>query len=215
MKILMTCDKAINKASEAQKIRNRRKPAWLRNKTLASEEEVEEEVEEEEEKEEEEEEEEEEVTEEICKRDGTVNSFVLPPSNYQSTNSNKCELSPVNAKSTTVNFPLQTVEEFEEFERNLVESLKVQKFYINEIKMIGGSDAGKFTRATLRFLMSNQLAIKYSWSGQRNTLKFQTTRISQLIVETISKMKNVPKNDIGIFVKKWLQHASDRIKKKT
>lgn len=173
------------------------------------------------------------------------------------------------------NFPLKTVQEFEQFQRDLIESLEIQKLYvrsfvitylyntnaqiimmylplfsqIREIKMIGGSDAGKFTRATLRFLISNQLALQYSWSGQKNTRKFQNTLISQLIVgelignilffsiqgysniniklpfkisiylitkfyvtETISKIKNVPKSDIETIIKKWLQHASDRLK---
>lgn len=48
--------------------------------------------------------------------------------------------------------------------------------------MIGGSDPGKFTRATLRFLMSDELAVQYSWSGQRRTIQFKSTQISQLIV---------------------------------
>lgn len=55
--------------------------------------------------------------------------------------------------------------------------------------MIGGSDANKFTRATLRFLISDELALQYSWSGQRKTLKFKDTLISQLIVgELISSL---------------------------
>lgn len=73
---------------------------------------------------------------------------------------------------------------------------------------------GKFTRATLRFLMSNELAVQYSWSGQRRTIQFKSTLISQLIVETVSKVKNASRSDIEIFIKKWLQHASDRIKNK-
>ena len=48
--------------------------------------------------------------------------------------------------------------------------------------MIGGSDAGKFTRAALRFLMSDELAVQYSWSGQRDTIKFKETQISRHIV---------------------------------
>jgi len=48
--------------------------------------------------------------------------------------------------------------------------------------MIGGSDPGKFTRAILRFLMSDELAVQYSWSGQKQTLQFKNTLISKLIV---------------------------------
>ncbi|XP_077282823.1 uncharacterized protein LOC143908869 [Temnothorax americanus] len=161
------CDKAI-KASEAPKKRNRRKPEWLRNETLASEEEV---------KEEEEEEEEfvepltEERFEEYYKYLNTKLNHII----NLLKGGTEVPDEMVDGQSFLPKFPLQTVEEFKEFERNLVESLEVQKLYINEIKMIGGSDASKFTRATLRFLMSNHLAIKYSWSGQRNTLKFQTT----------------------------------------
>jgi len=51
--------------------------------------------------------------------------------------------------------------------------------------MIGGSNAGKYTRATLEFLMSNELALDYSWSGQKNTLKFRDTLISKLIVRKL------------------------------
>lgn len=48
--------------------------------------------------------------------------------------------------------------------------------------MIGECDPGKFTKAVLRFLMSDELALGYSWSGQRNTQKFKNTHISLLIV---------------------------------
>ncbi|KAM0736912.1 hypothetical protein ACS0PU_000005 [Formica fusca] len=116
------------------------------------------------------------------------------------------------AENILPNFPLRTVQEFEQFQENLVTSLEIQKLYIHEIKMVGGSDPGKFTRATLHFLISNELALQYSWSGQKNTRKFRDTLISQLIVETISKIKNVPKSDIETIIKKWLQHASDRLK---
>lgn len=48
--------------------------------------------------------------------------------------------------------------------------------------MVGGSDPGKFTRAALRYFISNEVALKYSWSGQKNTRKFRDTLISKLIV---------------------------------
>nr|XP_012218125.1 PREDICTED: uncharacterized protein LOC105669643 [Linepithema humile] len=107
------------------------------------------------------------------------------------------------------NFPLKTVPDFEQFEMNLVESSEIQKQYIREIKMIGGSDPGKFTRAIFLFLMSDELAVQYSWSGQKKTLQLKNTLISQLIVETVSKVKNACRSDIETFIKKWLQHASD------
>ncbi|KMQ83236.1 piggybac transposable element-derived protein 4-like isoform x2 protein, partial [Lasius niger] len=80
------------------------------------------------------------------------------------------------------NFHLRTVQEFEQFQENLVTSLELQKLYIREIKMIGGSDPDKFTRAALGYFISNEVALKYSWSGQKNTRKFRETLISQLIV---------------------------------
>ncbi|XP_025264919.1 uncharacterized protein LOC109610045 isoform X2 [Camponotus floridanus] len=119
-----------------------------------------------------------------------------------------------NEENLLPNFPLRTVLELEQFEMHLVKSSEIQKQYIREIQMIGGSDPGKFTRATLRFLMSDKLAVQYSWSGQRRTIQFKSTLISQLIVETVSKVKNASRSDIEIFIKKWLQHASDRIKNK-
>lgn len=59
---------------------------------------------------------------------------------------------------------------------------------IHEIKMVGGSDPGKFTRAALRYFISNEVALKYSWSGQKNTRKFRDTLISKLIVGKLTSI---------------------------
>lgn len=50
------------------------------------------------------------------------------------------------------------------------------------MKRIGGKNAGQFARNVLRFLMSDELALLLSWSGQRNTLKFKDLKLCSLMI---------------------------------
>ncbi|XP_032670058.1 uncharacterized protein LOC116843626 isoform X2 [Odontomachus brunneus] len=110
---------------------------------------------------------------------------------------------------------MESVEEMKEFENILLNKKEKREQCKTVIKREGGKDIGEHGRRAMRRIITNTLAIKYSWSRQKKTIRFKDLLISKLIVDSMVSAHastNIKKLEDAIQL--WLNHASDREKKR-
>ncbi|XP_023317650.1 uncharacterized protein LOC111694299 [Trichogramma pretiosum] len=122
-------------------------------------------------------------------------------------------------QSLLPDMPIETIESLYELE-NLIKNNEAKNQLIKFIKDVGGPDAKEFARRVMSDLMTKEVAVKFSWSGQgRNTKEgykkkeaFQSLKISSIIASTISKVgANFTQDDAKKGMKSYLQHVGEHM----
>ncbi|XP_024891389.1 uncharacterized protein LOC112467138 [Temnothorax curvispinosus] len=83
-----------------------------------------------------------------------------------------------------VQFPLQSLEDLNEFEQQLQESQFKQKV-LNTSRLVGGSTMHIMTSNILKKIMVNTLAKKYSWAGMKRKLVFKDLNLPKIIMQAV------------------------------
>ncbi|XP_025264904.1 uncharacterized protein LOC112638082 isoform X2 [Camponotus floridanus] len=113
-----------------------------------------------------------------------------------------------------LNLPITSEKELKDFEILLKEDAAARSQYKKMIKNIGGTTFQKHVRNALTATLTDQMAYKMSWTGQKNSLMVKEMKIMDLIIETIINSRLDSTIDkIQAVIKSWLQHAGDRLPK--
>ncbi|EFN61593.1 hypothetical protein EAG_00686 [Camponotus floridanus] len=113
-----------------------------------------------------------------------------------------------------LNLPITSEKELKDFEILLKEDAAARSQYKKMIKNIGGTTFQKHVRNALTATLTDQMAYKMSWTGQKNSLMVKEMKIMDLIIETIINSRLDSTIDkIQAVIKSWLQHADDRLPK--
>ncbi|XP_025261887.1 uncharacterized protein LOC109610423 isoform X1 [Camponotus floridanus] len=113
-----------------------------------------------------------------------------------------------------LNLPITSEKELKDFEILLKEDAAARSQYKKMIKNIGGTTFQKHVRNALTATLTDQMAYKMSWTGQKNSLMVKEMKIIDLIIETIINSRLDSTIDkIQAVIKSWLQHAGDRLPK--
>lgn len=110
--------------------------------------------------------------------------------------------------------PFNQLEAFQEFDAT-IHGEKAQ-LLIKELHGIGGDDAYCMTRRLLEHVLSDTVASKYSWCGQKGKKKFVQLNLKAALFAAIKKNKKIDAtdNEIEKAVKSWLRHAPARMEPK-
>ncbi|VDI16439.1 Hypothetical predicted protein [Mytilus galloprovincialis] len=104
----------------------------------------------------------------------------------------------------------ETIEDFNNI-NDLLQNQQEQMRMIEHLKRIGGSTYKDNVQNILGRVMSNELMSKYNMKGNRGKLKFETTAMCKVIVESAKKMFPVTEHDILKVTAAYLNYAPDRI----
>ncbi|XP_076243436.1 uncharacterized protein LOC143184823 isoform X2 [Calliopsis andreniformis] len=84
-------------------------------------------------------------------------------------------------KYDEVKFPLNSEEDIEIFEKILSNQEDFEDG-VNELSKVGGSNTYQFVKRVLMSLMTNDLALKYSWLGRKGKKEFYNLRTASLVI---------------------------------
>lgn len=111
-----------------------------------------------------------------------------------------------------VSLPLNSIEQFEATEELLKNEIIVKQLTSN-LGTIGGDSVTECARRTMKYVMSNQLAIQFNWKGLGEKRAFGTSRFLVIIRKAIRKNRltaMASDSDIDSVIKDWLRFAKDR-----
>ncbi|CAL8131359.1 unnamed protein product [Orchesella dallaii] len=115
-----------------------------------------------------------------------------------------------------VSFPMKTILEFENVEELLLNNKQFSTYVRGKLRVLGGSSLVDVTNGILRFLMTDELAnyFNYTGKGTKQRRPFMNSKLNSIIFETIIKdvKLDVTRNVIEKAVASWLRHTADRIK---
>ncbi|XP_077265252.1 uncharacterized protein LOC143899128 [Temnothorax americanus] len=108
-----------------------------------------------------------------------------------------------------VQFPLQSLEDLNEFEQQLQESQFKQKV-LNTLRLVGGSTMHIMTSNILKKIMVNTLAKKYSWAGMKGKLVFKDLNLPKIIMQAVrlhTQYSHITDAEFADSISKWLAQA--------
>ncbi|CAH1183033.1 unnamed protein product [Ceutorhynchus assimilis] len=110
-----------------------------------------------------------------------------------------------------IDFPMTTMEELSIFE----EFFKNEEKYTVLVRMfskMGGSTTGDFIRRCLAPIISNELAMKFSFIGRKEKENFSVICLSKAIVEAADKMPFIKdKKETESAIGSWLKRGKARL----
>ncbi|XP_066584793.1 uncharacterized protein [Prorops nasuta] len=109
-------------------------------------------------------------------------------------------------------FPLMTIAKVEGLGEHTKTDNNVFNSYKEKISTLGGVNSDTAVRNCLRLIMSDNVAIKYSWTGLKKTIKLSDYLIVKGISDVIMKQFKTTKSQIDNCIKGWLRHAGDRVR---
>ncbi|CAG9817179.1 unnamed protein product [Phaedon cochleariae] len=107
-------------------------------------------------------------------------------------------------------FPLNNEEEFSMFEEILT---NVENFndWVTELAKAGGSDHYNFIKRVLHTLITNDLALKFSWLGRKCKKPFFETNMARLIMCAAEQTNTfIDRKKTETSIQLWLRRAGDR-----
>ena len=114
------------------------------------------------------------------------------------------------SKYPKLQFPLNSLEDLEELE----DILKNEQDFddgVNELANFGGSNNYNFVKRTLSSLITNDVALLFSWLGRKGKKDFHNLTVAKLIICAAekSRMSNGRK-ETETSIQSWLKRACDR-----
>lgn len=74
--------------------------------------------------------------------------------------------------------PFQDIEDFEKFDAGLGTNGRMKTSLVHQLAGLGGSAAAPATRRILEAIMSQKVAVQYSWLGQKGKKKFSVLNVA-------------------------------------
>ncbi|KAH8025097.1 hypothetical protein HPB51_003013 [Rhipicephalus microplus] len=85
---------------------------------------------------------------------------------------------------------------------------------IQQLAGLGGSTFGAAARRMLELLLSLEVAVQFSWAGQKGKRKFVDLGVTDVICKAVRRnFPETKKNDIECVIKVWLRHAGEKLQK--
>ncbi|XP_077545455.1 uncharacterized protein LOC144158449 isoform X2 [Haemaphysalis longicornis] len=110
--------------------------------------------------------------------------------------------------------PLQDIEEFEKFDAELGTNDSTRARLLREMSGLGGLSVAHATRRILEALMNQQVAVRYSWLGQKGKKKFGLLNVAKLIIKAVKQnFADATHTEVENVIKTWLRHSGERLKK--
>ncbi|XP_040068730.2 uncharacterized protein LOC115321253 [Ixodes scapularis] len=111
--------------------------------------------------------------------------------------------------------PFDNVDDFLVFDKKLKTCKATKESLVNQLAAVGGSSVGNNTRGVLEQLMTQKVAVKFSWLGQREKMKFKDLEYPDVIYRAVKKNKRLEtdKAEVWEVIKTWLKHAAEKLKK--
>ncbi|XP_076301573.1 uncharacterized protein LOC143219513 [Lasioglossum baleicum] len=108
--------------------------------------------------------------------------------------------------------PVNSQEEFDELDAFLRAGENAKNVAL-ELANIGGANCASFIKRTLGSLMTDKLAMQFSWLGKKGKRRFDATKLATVIIDAakISKV-STSVNDTEVCMQKWLRRAAERTK---
>ncbi|XP_077536344.1 uncharacterized protein LOC144148703 isoform X2 [Haemaphysalis longicornis] len=119
------------------------------------------------------------------------------------------------AREDLLEGPISDIEEFEKFNQDLSQSINMKAKVMQELSGVGGSNTSTATRRILEALLTQEVAVQYSWLGQKGKKKFASLPVCQLIYKAVKRMISSENNkSIEDIIKTWLRHAGEKLHKR-
>ncbi|CAL1678415.1 unnamed protein product [Lasius platythorax] len=129
------------------------------------------------------------------------------------------DVNPNHLQNNTINLnlPIAMPEKLQEFNKLITEDPVASLQYEKLIRTVGGKNPEQHIRNALKLTVTDELAYKLSWTGQKNTIETKSMKFVDVIIGTILAIsgKNISSHSIQTVIKSWLQHAGDRINQAT
>ncbi|XP_042144175.1 uncharacterized protein LOC120840882 [Ixodes scapularis] len=111
--------------------------------------------------------------------------------------------------------PHASYDSFMEFECQLQASEAMRKKLVHWFAGLGGKTVGATTRRLLEALMTQNVAVNFSWKGQKGKAKFQQLQCVELIYQAVKRNPRITttRHDIEEVIKTWLRHAAEKLRK--
>ncbi|XP_065286323.1 uncharacterized protein [Dermacentor albipictus] len=110
--------------------------------------------------------------------------------------------------------PFCDITEFELFDQGLSESDAMKSKLVRELAALGGRNVSLSTRRILEALMTQEVAVQYSWLGQKGKKKFLSLTTCDLIYKSVKcTFETVKRSEVEDVVKTWLRHAGEKLRK--
>ncbi|XP_044765613.1 uncharacterized protein LOC123321893 isoform X2 [Coccinella septempunctata] len=110
-------------------------------------------------------------------------------------------------------FPIKNIDELQKFEKYLEIGENKTKV-VCELSKIGGSNHKVMTKRLLERLISNVLAMNYSWLGLKKKDNFSALILSSTVKESVMKIhRKITESDVELVIKGWLVKAKEREEK--
>ncbi|XP_072142408.1 uncharacterized protein [Dermacentor andersoni] len=110
--------------------------------------------------------------------------------------------------------PFEDIEAFEEFDAEISTNEGTRTRLMQQFHGLGGSSIGPATRRILGILLSQKVAVQYSWLGKKGKKSFSALQVADTITRAV--MQNFPtskRNDVKSIIKVWLRHSGEKLRK--
>ncbi|XP_064467963.1 uncharacterized protein LOC135378797 [Ornithodoros turicata] len=107
--------------------------------------------------------------------------------------------------------PLDTIEQLDQFEKQLTP--ETEKQLALELARLGGTSCKIAVKRMLCHLLTNKLAMLFSWLGNKGKDSFKHLKIVSIMLRGVRQIKKLEKTtefDVETEIKSWLRHAKER-----
>ncbi|KAL3188040.1 hypothetical protein MRX96_007737 [Rhipicephalus microplus] len=110
--------------------------------------------------------------------------------------------------------PVKDIDQFLSLEGRLAADGNIKLKLIQQLAGLGGSTFGAAARRMLELLLSLEVAVQFSWAGQKGKRKFVDLGVTDVICKAVRRnFPETKKNDIECVIKVWLRHAGEKLQK--
>ncbi|KAL1477861.1 hypothetical protein MTO96_035414 [Rhipicephalus appendiculatus] len=107
------------------------------------------------------------------------------------------------------------VEEFENFDAEIAVNATKKAQLLYQLSGIGRASIGAATRRILELLLSHEVAVQYSWAGQKGKKKFMALNTAEVIFRVVKQgFSEAKRSDVEAVIKVWLRHSGEKLRKK-
>ncbi|XP_071580299.1 uncharacterized protein [Temnothorax nylanderi] len=113
-------------------------------------------------------------------------------------------------------FPIETAASLKEVESMIENNSAFKKNLITSLTQVTSADIKKTIRNILHYLITDEMAQKYSWLGQRHKAAFQNLQISKILTLVVQmRHQDITCEQISSVAAEWLKHAKQRAQRKS
>ncbi|CAN7983122.1 unnamed protein product [Ixodes hexagonus] len=118
------------------------------------------------------------------------------------------------AEEDALKQPFEDLKAFLKFDSDLSSDEKKRTLLLHQFTGLGGTSMGSATRNILEVLLSQKVAVNFSWIGQKGKRKFCELNVADIIYRAVkANVECANKTDVQTVIKVWLRHAGEKLKK--